>query len=110
MCCRWAATESPVSPCRRRSSAGRRPAPTRTTEVLFDEFKSQLPDIDPEETREWVEAIEQVVAGEGAERARRILWDVLQRARELNVGLPALTQTPYINTIPLQHDAEVPGD
>ncbi len=77
--------------------------------MLFDEFKSQLPDIDPAETREWSEALESVAQSEGPERARRLLWEVLTHARELSIGLPALTQTPYINTIPPKHEEE-PGD
>ncbi|MBI5512038.1 MAG: pyruvate dehydrogenase (acetyl-transferring), homodimeric type [Deltaproteobacteria bacterium] len=77
---------------------------------MFDAFKSQLPDADPGETAEWREALEQVVAADGPERARSLIRELLTRARELNVGLPALTQTPYVNTIPPAEEPPFPGD
>jgi pyruvate dehydrogenase E1 component len=66
---------------------------------VFDQFKQQLPDIDPVETREWIDSLEDVVETAGKERARFILYRLLKRARQLQVGLPSLTQTRYINTI-----------
>ena len=66
---------------------------------IFDQFKQQLPDIDPVETQEWIESLDAVVADGGTDRARFILYRLLKRARQLQVGLPALTQTRYINTI-----------
>ncbi len=77
---------------------------------MFDQYKSQLPDLDPNETSEWVEALEDVVDENGPSRARYLLRQVLKRSRELNVGVPALIQTPYINTIPLHEEPKFPGD
>ena len=76
----------------------------------FDEYKSQLTDIDPDETAEWRRALEDVIEVDGPERARYLLNSVLKRARSLNVGLPPLSQTPYINTIPPEEEPAFPGD
>ena len=77
---------------------------------LFDEFKRQLPDIDPDETQEWIDSLDQVVEESGPDRARFLLFKVLKRARQLHVGLPALTQTRYINTISPEQEPYFPGD
>ena len=37
---------------------------------MFDQYKSQLPDLNPHETSEWVEALEDVVDENGPSRAR----------------------------------------
>ncbi|MEE8409903.1 MAG: pyruvate dehydrogenase (acetyl-transferring), homodimeric type, partial [Myxococcota bacterium] len=77
---------------------------------MVDELKSQLPDSDHQETAEWISALEDIVATDGPERARFIMRDLLLRARQLNVGLPSLIQSPYINTIPPDAEPEFPGD
>ncbi len=80
-------------------------------EILhFDEFKHQLPDIDEAETREWLESLDQVVAEEGENRARFLMFKLLKRARQLHVGLPSLTRTRYINTISPEQEPYFPGD
>ena len=78
--------------------------------MYFDEFKHQLPDIDPEETDEWLESLGQVVADEGENRARFLMFKLLKGARQLHVGLPPLTQTRYINTISPEQEPFFPGD
>jgi len=78
--------------------------------MYFDEFKHQLPDIDPAETDDWIASLDQVVADEGEARARFIIYKLLKRARQLQVGLPPLTQTRYINTISPEQEPEFPGD
>ena len=77
---------------------------------VFDQFKQQLPDIDPVETGEWIDSLEDVVETAGKERARFILYRLLKRARQLQVGLPSLTQTRYINTISPEQEPYFPGD
>src|SRR6059036_3880100 len=77
---------------------------------VFDEFKHQLPDIDPEETDEWIESLDALVKQAGPERARFVLYKLLKRARMLQVGLPPLTQTRYINTISPEQEPDFPGD
>ena len=78
--------------------------------MYFDEFKHQLPDIDPDETDDWLASLDQVVADEGEARARFIIYKLLKRARQLQVGLPPLTQTRYINTISPEQEPFFPGD
>jgi len=78
--------------------------------MYFDEFKHQLPDIDPAETQEWLDAFDQVLETEGENRARFLMFKLLKRARQLHVGLPPLTQTRYINTISPEQEPFFPGD
>jgi len=78
--------------------------------MYFDEFKHQLPDIDPLETEEWLASLDQVVSDEGENRARFLMFKLLKRARQLHVGLPPLTQTRYINTISPEQEPFFPGD
>ena len=78
--------------------------------MYFDEFKHQLPDIDPDETSEWLDSFDQVVEGAGETRARFLIYKLLKRARQLHVGLPPLTQTRYINTISPEQEPFFPGD
>nr|WP_238161659.1 pyruvate dehydrogenase (acetyl-transferring), homodimeric type [Micromonospora endolithica] len=71
---------------------------------------SQLPDIDPEETSEWVESLDGVIDDRGTKRARYVMLRLLERARERQVGVPSLTTTDYINTIPPEREPWFPGD
>ncbi|MHB8717788.1 MAG: pyruvate dehydrogenase (acetyl-transferring), homodimeric type [Candidatus Dormibacteria bacterium] len=75
-----------------------------------DAFLHQLPDTDPAETTEWLESLETLVATEGVSRARFVIGKLVERARSLNVGVPALVSTPYINTIPTEEEPWFPGD
>jgi pyruvate dehydrogenase E1 component len=87
--------------------------PTRATTrrpVISDGLPSQLPDIDPDETAEWVESLDGIVEAGGAKRARYVMLRLLERAREHQVGVPPLTTTDYINTIPPEREPWFPGD
>jgi pyruvate dehydrogenase E1 component len=70
----------------------------------------QLPDPDQEETGEWVDSLAAVVEREGPERARFLLRKVLERAGALDVGLPELLSTDYVNTIPADAEPAYDGD
>jgi pyruvate dehydrogenase E1 component len=76
----------------------------------FGDFKRQLPDRDPNETTDWIDSLDSVVQNEGRARAQFILYRVLKRARQHNLGLPPLTSTRYINTISPEQEPEFPGD
>src|ERR687894_1328258 len=76
----------------------------------FGDFKRQLPDRDPQETSDWVHSLDSVVESEGRARAQFILYRLLKRARQHNLGLPPLTATRYINTISPEQEPEFPGD
>ena len=79
--------------------------------MIFDGSSShQLPDIDPEETAEWVDSFDAVLDAEGKTRARFLMSKLLERARELQVGHPATVSTPYVNTIPPEEEPWFPGD
>ena len=78
--------------------------------VDLDNFKRQLPDLDPQETQEWIEALDDVARNSGTERADFILRKILKRARQLRVGLPGLVQSRYINTISPEMEPAFPGD
>ena len=78
--------------------------------MIFDGFVHSLPDVDPQETREWLDSLDAVVDARGKTRARYLLSALLERARELQVGLPASISTPYVNTIPPEEQAWFPGD
>src|SRR5919202_2026233 len=78
--------------------------------VIFDGFAQQLPDIDPEETAEWVDSLDSVIETRGRVRARYLLMKLLERSRELQVGIPAAVSTPYINSIPAEREPWFPGD
>jgi pyruvate dehydrogenase E1 component len=79
-------------------------------QVIFDGFSHQLPDTDPEETREWVDSFDQIVEAGGRTRARFLLMKLLERAREAQVGFPATVSTPYVNTISADQEPWFPGD
>ena len=83
---------------------------TPRSEMYFDEFKHQLPDIDEQETIDWIRSLDDVVDQEGESRARFLLFKLLKRARQLQVGLPPLTNTRYINTISPEQEPNFPGD
>ncbi|XRQ13354.1 pyruvate dehydrogenase (acetyl-transferring), homodimeric type [Actinomadura welshii] len=78
--------------------------------IISDGLPSQLPDIDPNETREWLESLDTVIKTEGRGRARYVMLRLLERARELQVGVPGLRSTDFINTIPPEHEPWFPGD
>jgi pyruvate dehydrogenase E1 component len=82
----------------------------RKRPVISDGLPSQLPDIDPEETLEWIQSLDGVVAAGGRQRARYVMLRLLERAREHQVGVPPLTTTDYINTIPPEREPWFPGD
>ena len=85
-------------------------APTERPAILADGLPSQLPDIDPSETAEWLESLDAVVEHAGRNRARFLMLSLLQRARENQVGVPSLRSTDYINTIPPESEPWFPGD
>ncbi|UGS35122.1 pyruvate dehydrogenase (acetyl-transferring), homodimeric type [Capillimicrobium parvum] len=67
-------------------------------------------DRDPQETREWVEALDAVVAHEGPERAGELLDRVVDRATQAGAPLTFTGETPYVNTIPVDQQEPIPGD
>jgi len=81
-----------------------------TRPVIHEGLPTQLPDIDPDETNEWLDSFDSLVDDRGRERARYLMLRLLERAREKQVGVPALRSTDYINTIPPEREPWFPGD
>ena len=69
-----------------------------------------LPDSDPQETNEWLDALDGVVRTEGPERAHFILEQLIDKARRSGAYLPYSANTAYINTIPTGQEIPSPGD
>ena len=67
-------------------------------------------DLNPAETAEWLEALDQVVDEEGPDRASYLLQSLLDRAASFGVTAPLRLNTPYINTIPVEEESPYPGD
>jgi pyruvate dehydrogenase E1 component len=78
--------------------------------MTIDGFLSQLPDIDPGETSEWLDSLDAVAATHGKTRARYLLGRLNQRARQLQLGGPPAVWTDYVNTIPTEQQPFFPGD
>ena len=78
--------------------------------IITDGLPNQLPDIDPDETREWLESFDAAIDTDGRQRARFLMLKLLERARARQVGVPALRSTDYINTIPPEREPWFPGD
>ena len=78
--------------------------------MIFDGFTRQLPDTDPSETQEWLDSLDAIVETHGRARAQVLVNRLLGRARELQVGLPSMVSSPYINTIATEQEPWFPGD
>ncbi|MCX7815501.1 MAG: pyruvate dehydrogenase (acetyl-transferring), homodimeric type, partial [Tepidimonas ignava] len=68
------------------------------------------PDADPQETREWLEALDAVIEREGPERAHYLLEQLLEEAREHSIDLPFSATTGYVNTIEPDEEERSPGN
>jgi len=77
---------------------------------LRDDYVEQLPDVDPQETTEWIDSLDSLVDASGERRARFVLAKLTDRARALGVGTPVEVSTPYVNTIPASAQEWFPGD
>jgi pyruvate dehydrogenase E1 component len=84
--------------------------PEQHRPVISDGLPSQLPDVDPAETREWIDSLRHVVDRQGPYRARFLMLKLLEEARSLRVGVPALRSTDYVNTISTEQEPWFPGD
>jgi pyruvate dehydrogenase E1 component len=73
-------------------------------------WRVAAPDVDPAETREWLDAFDALVEHEGAERATFLLRRLLDRARAKRVRMPPVLNTPYCNTIALADQPQFPGN
>jgi len=72
---------------------------------------TQHNDANPEETKEWLEALRSVIREEGAERANFLLSRLSSDTKRIhsNISSTALS-TPYSNTISPSNEERMPGD
>ncbi len=69
-----------------------------------------IPEIDGEETAEWIESLAAVVERDGIERAHYLLETLIDEARRQGANLPYSANTAYVNTIPESREEHTPGD
>jgi pyruvate dehydrogenase E1 component len=67
-------------------------------------------DVDPQETREWLDALSAVLAIEGPDRAHFLIEQLIDTARRSGAYMPFSANTAYINTIPVDKQVRIPGD
>ena len=68
------------------------------------------PERDPNETQEWLDALDDVLRERGPQAAHALLEDLITRARGKGAFIPFSPNTPYVNTIPTALEAQSPGD
>ncbi len=67
-------------------------------------------DTDREETRDWMDSLDDVLARSGPDRVVRLLGELSMRAHQKGIRLPFTAKTPYINTIPVAEQPPYPGN
>ena len=75
-----------------------------------DPFVPATPDRDPQETAEWIESLEALAEVHGRGRAREIMQSLLRRSSDLQLNVPLVPTTDYINTISPEDEPKFPGD
>ena len=72
--------------------------------------KIQLEDVNPLETKEWMEALEAVIDEEGVQRAHFLLEKLIDKSRRSGAHLPFKATTAYINSIPKEEEPKIPAN
>jgi len=73
-------------------------------------MENNIPDVDPQETQEWLDAIASVLENEGPERAHFLIERMIVQARLGGADMPISATTPYLNTIPTDQEQRSSGD
>ena len=71
---------------------------------------SNKPDIDPQETQEWLGSLEAVLENEGVDRAHFLLERLIDKVRRSGAYLPFSANTAYVNTLPVTRQERFPGN
>ena len=74
------------------------------------DLRDVQPDVDSQETREWLEALDSVLEREGPARANFLLEQLVEKARSHGAYIPYNANTAYLNTIPMSQEERSPGD
>jgi pyruvate dehydrogenase E1 component len=77
---------------------------------MHQKLNERVIDLNPRETAEWMEALEQVLDETGPDRAAYLLEQLTERARSSGAELPIHLNTPYVNTIRVEDEIPYPGD
>jgi pyruvate dehydrogenase E1 component len=77
---------------------------------MHQKLNERVVDLDPQETSEWVEALDEVIDEAGPDRAAYLLEQLTERARAFGAELPIHLNTPYVNTIRPENELPYPGD
>jgi pyruvate dehydrogenase E1 component len=77
---------------------------------MHQKLVERVVDLNPRETSEWVEALNQVLDEEGPDRAAFILERLSDQARRAGADLPIQLNTPYVNTLRPEEEIPYPGD
>jgi len=83
--------------------------PTKDS-LIAGGLPTQYVDTNPQETSEWLDSLDSLIANGGEHRARHVMLSLLRHSSERNIGLPSLRSTDYINTIPPEREPAFPGD
>src|SRR5580704_5658108 len=92
------------------------PCPLPAETATLDKYpmlkvKADAPDdLNPQETSEWVEALDEMIDEAGPDRASYLLNRLMERAANFGVQLPLRWNTPYVNTITTDEEVAYPGD
>jgi pyruvate dehydrogenase E1 component len=77
---------------------------------MHQQLNERVVDLDPQETAEWLESLDQIIDDAGPDRAAFLLERLTERARTGGADLPIHANTPYVNTIRPEDEVPYPGD
>ncbi|QRV02819.1 pyruvate dehydrogenase (acetyl-transferring), homodimeric type [Arcanobacterium phocisimile] len=83
---------------------------SQPTRPLLNGLFNRIPDIDPEETQEWLDSLEGLIDEKGGPRTRYLLMEMERHARTRGIQFPRNIVTPYVNTIAAEDEPFYPGD
>ena len=92
-------------PVEKQTTSQEKKKPTRNIEIISDGN-----DLDPTETKEWLESLSAVLQNDGKERAQYLIKQLIEHSYKEGSDLVLSRNTPYINTIPPEEDKKSPGD
>src|SRR5579885_2994280 len=77
---------------------------------MHQKLNERVADLNPQETAEWLESLDEIIDQEGPDRAAFLLDRLNERAQAFGAELPVRLNTPYINTIRPEDEVPYPGD
>ncbi|HLW80125.1 MAG TPA: pyruvate dehydrogenase (acetyl-transferring), homodimeric type, partial [Terriglobia bacterium] len=85
------------------------PRTNHTETAASEAHQVNAPDVEAIERQEWLDSLDYVMQEGGPERVERLLQHLRNHAQRDGVQLPYTANTPYINTIPAEHEPPYPG-